>query len=359
MLEHLRNRPIAPVFETSKEKFNSRALKMMCILDHELEQTELYLEMTTMPKLKLQLLNLHSFASFKYFKYTLMKEAKVENKILKCKQCEVIGPYLIVLEHMAINHDFHVSAQLCMWCEKVGFQAHNNTSNSLDQCYESYLGKQQFSSTEYPAVIVSFYNLLEKMAKKLHARTIRREDFKSAKTEKKETLPLDQNDDSMSSKIVVSQQRKRHYKGTDDKQLEKLYKKAMCHFYKDNVHEYSASGSGLNQLPNVNSPMNIDTSRYTMPRSSSQFDSPSSTSQFSTMPPPPTIPEFQSMPLFGIPPPEIGFGNFISSVLNNIRDKQLKKRAKLEIKSIIYKYSVEDVNNQMTHQDSEDSDDSD
>lgn len=374
MLEHLRGRLIAPILETSNEKFNSRALKMMCILDHELEQSGLYLEMTSMPKLKLQLLNLHSFASFKYFKYTLMKEAKIDNKILKCKQCEVIGPYLIVLEHMAINHDFHASAQLCMWCEKVDYQTHSNTVNTLDHCYENYLRKQQFSSTEYPAVIVSFYNLLEGMAKKLRARTIRREDFKSAKTEHNETILVDQSDDSMSSKIVVSKQRKRYHKGTDNRQMEKLYQRAMYHFHKDNIDDYVApnmnaasskqpivSGSGMNQLPNFNSPLNIgiNTTRFTMTRPSPQFDSPSSTSQFSTMPPPPTVPEFQSMPLFGVPPPEIGFANFISSVLNNIRDKQLKKRAKLEIKSIIYKYSVEDVNKQMTHQDSQDSDDSD
>lgn len=374
MLEHLKGRPIAPILETSNEKFNSRALKMMCVLDHELEQSGLYLEMATMPKLKLQLLNIHSFASFKYFKYTLMKEAKIDNKILKCKQCEVIGPYLIVLEHMAINHDFHASAQLCMWCEKVSYQTHSNTSNSSDQCYENYLRKQQFSSIEYPAVIVSFYNLLDRMAKKLHARTTRREDFKSAKTESNETIPVDDTDDSMSSKIVVSKQRKRYHKGTDTKQMEKLYQKAMYHFHKDNIHEYVvpkmnvttsnqpiASGSGLKQLPNFNSPLNIgiDTTRFTMTRPSPQFDSPSSTSQFSTMPPPPTVPEFQAMPLFGIPPPEIGFANFITSVLCNIQDKQLKKRAKLEVQSIIYKYSAEDVNKQITHQNSQDSDDSD
>ena len=105
ILEHLASRPIAPIVDKSTEKSNTKALKVMCILDHGLDVAGLYTEIKATPKLMAQLLNIHSFASFKYFKYSLVKEAKKDNQILKCKRCELIAPYAVVLEHMAINHD--------------------------------------------------------------------------------------------------------------------------------------------------------------------------------------------------------------------------------------------------------------
>ncbi|XP_055317513.1 uncharacterized protein LOC129576422 [Sitodiplosis mosellana] len=372
LLEHLSGRPIAPIANVSEEKHNRNALKIMCILDYKLEKSGWYREMSTMKKRLMQLMNIHSFGTFKYIKYSLAKEAKIHGKVLKCKRCEIIGPYLVVLEHMAINHDMHASAVLCMFCEKDDLQAHN-TSDSLETCYNTYLDKH-LSGTYFPDGIVKFYDLLKKLARTLGVLSRRSKEFRNILVDSTETIPLEQADDSMSNQIVVSFPKKRTYKDTDSRPMEMLFQEAMIYFHKDHAPDYiddtlsvnatrpnqfmpNLFASDLNQSSNIHTRMNNgnDPTTFSMPRSFSRYDSsqmsspydlPSSSSQF-PVPPPLTLPELRPMPLFGISPEESHFGNFISSVLNNIQDGPLKKRAKLEIKSIIYKYSAEDVAKQM------------
>lgn len=141
LVEHLRGRPIAPVLNATIGS-NTNLLKILCILDYELEKANMYPEIKVMPKLMGQLMNFYPSSEFKYFKYNLSKEAKIGNKVLQCKCCELIGPYVIVLEHMAVNHNIHTSAKLCMFCEKDELQDHA-TSNTLDQCYDNYMTKKQ------------------------------------------------------------------------------------------------------------------------------------------------------------------------------------------------------------------------
>ncbi|XP_055299876.1 uncharacterized protein LOC129567244 [Sitodiplosis mosellana] len=382
MLEHLSGRPIASIVNASSEKYNSNALKMMCILDYQLENSGFYQdkEIVAMPKLMRQLLNVHSFASFKYIKYR--NAAEVNDKVLKCKYCQLIGPYLVVLELMVINHDFHASAVLCMWCEKDDFETHN-TSKSLDVCYSKYLEK--LSSIHFPAVIVKFYDLLKRLAKALDMKTDRSRYFKNAMFDSLETIPLDQTDDSMSSKIVVSMPRKRKYKDTDLRPMEKLYRKAMTYFYKDQAHDYIdstldvnststtqsmfrsfSSSSSSNRKSNVSTQMNIgnDSTKFTMPfpftrhdspKTPSPFDVSSSSSQFVT-PPPLALPDFQPLPLYGMPTQASCIGKSFLSALDNIPDEQMKKQATLEIRRIIKEFSAKDLAKQM-NEDSHDSDD--
>ncbi|XP_055297485.1 uncharacterized protein LOC129566022 [Sitodiplosis mosellana] len=391
ILEHLRGRPIAPIVNASSEKSDTKALKMMCILDYELDVSGLYPQIETIPKLKTQLLKIHSFASFKYFRYNLAKEAIINDKVLKCKHCELIASYLLMLEHMAISHNFHASAKMCMWCEKHELQDHI-MSNSLDACYTSYLSKHRFSSTQFPAVIVRFYDLLRKVARTLRIETHRTKDFKCARVDNEETIPLDRIDDSMDSKIIVSKPFKWKYKETDERFMEKLFQTAMAYFHEQKVGEYTCTttpdmnatsttqstaysfSSTVSRRSSVSSRMNIGvdsikfaipspSTRYDSPKSLSPFDMPSSTSQLAPIPPlslspPPLVTQLPSLPMFDMPLQELGFANFISSVLNSFHDDRLKMRAELEIKQIIYKYSAEDVAKQMTNnsQDSESDD---
>lgn len=51
--------------------------------------------------------------------------------------------------------------------------------------------------------------------------------------------------------------------------------------------------------------------------------------------------------MFNTPLKEKSFADFILSVVDSIQDEQLKKRAQLKIKSLIYKYFDEDVAKQM------------
>lgn len=212
MLKHLRSRPVAPIVDASIDKFNNtNALKIMCIIDYELQRSQLYLELEATPKLMKQLLNIYTFTPFKYFKYNLTKDVNIHGKILKCKNCEIIGPYSTILEHMAICHNIHASAKMCMWCEKMDFKAHNS-SNSMHQCYENYL--KNFSSIQYPGVIEKFYDLLKKVAAKIRTNIRRSKDFKNTMNAiSSEKIPIDQADDSMSSDILVFKPKKYPNKG--------------------------------------------------------------------------------------------------------------------------------------------------
>lgn len=138
----------------------------------------------------------------------------------------------------------------------------------------------------------------------------------------------------------------------------------MQYFYKEEAHAFFDATIDINITTNqskgkyASSTMRMNIENDSMiPHNhhgpSSQFDLPSSSTAY-TSPPPMTLPDFQ--PLFGMPlQAESTFGSFISSVLNNIRDKQLKKRAKLEIQQVIFKYSSQDVSMQMTEQHNNDS----
>lgn len=373
MLEHLRGRKIAPILNTSIGS-NTTALKMLCILDYEMEKANLYTEILAMPKLLGQLLSFHSFTQFHYFKYNLPMET--DGKVLKCKYCELIGPYLIVLEHMVINHNFHANARLCMWCDKLELETHN-VSHTLDQCYGNYLFKSKFATIHYPTVIVKFYDLLRKVAQKLRVRTIRQKSFRNAMdSSSSEMIP--HTDDTIDRNIVVYRPKmcNRTFKNVNDDAMEILYKNAMKNIYKERAVEYI----GVNSI-NIN-PMTADFNTSTSSQSSTarkqvnagndsinstmfqtlgeidsslQFDMPSSSASQYTPTASSTFAEIPPWPQFGMPTQESTFAHFITSVLDNIQDEHLKKRAKLEIKQVIFKYSAEDTSKQMT-KDGQDSD---
>lgn len=104
VLEHLKNRPIAAVRNVLSERDSIDALKLICILDYELEKANLYAEMAAVPKLSEQLLKFYSLSSFKYFSYKLEKFL-LGKRLLRCKVCQLVGPYVTVLEHMVISHN--------------------------------------------------------------------------------------------------------------------------------------------------------------------------------------------------------------------------------------------------------------
>lgn len=365
LLEHLQSRPIAPIVNGSKETTNLSALKVLCILDHQLEVNELYPEMNEMPKLMGQLLRFHSFGSFRYIHYKLPKHVNVDDKILKCKQCELIGSYPLMLNHMTINHNIHISAAQCLWCEKATLQNHLE-ENSLDRCYENYLEKQQFSSIKYPNVFEKFYNLLKKIAQKLGVKVARKEDFKNARTVKRfETIRLDQSDDSMSNRIVIYNSQKYPYKYFNVTVLDSMCQDAMKFFHHENAHQFleniiatnrSSMTNTLTRQPSISkqsepNQSTDDDTRYDPPKSTSFFDMPNLSSMDfaqTQSSQPQSMPEYPSMSIFGAPTYEFGFGHFISSVISNIHDETLKKRAKLEVQQIVFKYSGEDIMKQMS-----------
>ncbi|XP_031628575.1 uncharacterized protein LOC116344248 [Contarinia nasturtii] len=375
LIEHLKSRPIAPIYDALNEKYHLTVLKMLCVIDYHIDISGMYAEIDKMPKLLSQLLtSKNSFASFKYYSYKLPTNVKIENKLLKCKHCELLAPYSTTLEHMAFCHDFHVNVNICVWCEKCDYHQH-----SLEECYEAYMAKHQFSSTFYPPVIPQFYRMLKRVAKKLRVNITHSQYFKNASNKHLETIPLDEDDDSMSRDIIVFTA-KRTSRVLDANELETKFQKAMqyfhinfCHFNDGNINaipsasRFKNTGNNNASMWNVFGPSsttngstrnfgtdevtfetNQPSTSFESANSTSQFNVPhSSTSNFYSMTP---SPQPQS-PIFSeVPSGEQNFSHFIGSVLHNIRDQALRKRAKLEIQSIAFKYCAEDANKQLTEE---------
>lgn len=257
LLNHLLSRPtIASVVRSSNKICNVNALKLMCILDHQLEIMDLYPEITVIPKLSDQLLKFHSFVSFNYVTYKL-PNYMFGNKVLQCKHCGLIGPYLLVLEHMVISHNVQANAKRCMWCERLELNSHV-TQNSLNQCYNKYMenisnnnNNQQFGSVKYPKIIKTFYRLVKTLAKELHAKNrfgehIITNDAHENNKNHESILPINatntNNNNSMnhedSYSIDTNLNYYQHHKEINSIALDVLYKKTMVHFYGVDAHEY-------------------------------------------------------------------------------------------------------------------------
>lgn len=347
ILAHLQSRPISPIVNASKETDDVRALKMICVIDHHLEINGAYPELRAMPKLMGELLNLHSFGSFKYYKYHLPK-LTFDYKILQCKRCELIGPYQTVIEHMVICHNLHLTPSTCMWCEKVDVQQHIYDS-TLEQCYQAYVPR--FSSISHPPIIKKVYKVLEKLATTLNVRTIRRENFKNSHKVKEFDIipPVDQSDD-IDHHIIVFRASKRAHKGPADDALEKLFRNAIQHFYGSAVNELffvqdnndmppppkRPSLDNVKHSADLIAPIQISTAQAP-PQSIPQI------AQVYSMQPIPMIENQTKSPIGD----DFAFMNLMLSVLENINDAQLKHQAKLEIQRITFEYSAQDVMKQI------------
>lgn len=376
------------------------SLKLMCVIDFQLENNRLYRSLQAVPKLMEQLLNFYSFGAFKYYKYKMARHFNIRN-VLKCKQCEFFGPYLVVLEHMTINHNIHVNTNLCMWCEKTDLQTHIS-QNTTDQCYRDYVNK--FSSVYYDPVIPKFYELLEKLATKLNVKVYRRETFKNNHTSKRFEIisPNDQSND-IDPKIIVFRARASE-KDIDVAALEEQYQTAMeslydatacAQFFDDNKPSPSKRTRGtkrrhvgssvgcktrgqiltvplLPQLGQVNSTqtMAVDGNQTATVRAG-QLNQHLVVTGESTVAQSPFHP-FQHYNQVNLTQPTLFSGSqpaqplhpmvsneaeddrkdndclkFVKSLLKNMKDPQLKIEARYQIQKDAIEYSTKDLNHQL------------
>lgn len=89
LVKYLLHRPIASILEKSTEKNDLKALKVMCVIDFEMDKRGYYVQMEKHHKLKEQLLNFHSFGSLQF--YDCRVNAGIGSRVLQCKFCELIG----------------------------------------------------------------------------------------------------------------------------------------------------------------------------------------------------------------------------------------------------------------------------
>lgn len=170
---HLQKGPFASIFEYSNEKTNPIALKLMCIIDYNTQRMELYQRMLAAdPKLLTQLMQFHSYGLFKYYDYQV--DQVIGKHVLKCKFCELIGPYRCIATHLAINHDTHIELTRCAYCNRIELKKHFG-EDLLHKCYAKYLQQNAIQLDETVCSIVSdFYGMLKEIAVKFKISTDRK-----------------------------------------------------------------------------------------------------------------------------------------------------------------------------------------
>lgn len=176
---HLLQRSFANVFNNLRnqdEKNNPIALLLMCALDFEVEKRKLYARIanTQCPKLLLDLMGFRTYKSFFYYEY--QNHGQLESKYLKCKFCELYGPYVLILTHMTINHDEHIGLVMCAYCDQTELKDHFR-NGSIQACYEQYLQKPDVADVIgddlIPKIVTEFYGCLKFLSIKLGVHTRR------------------------------------------------------------------------------------------------------------------------------------------------------------------------------------------
>lgn len=260
---HLRGRPIARIFEKSNEKDNAIALKLMCILDFQMEQLNLYTEIqSTNPKLLGLLLQFSSFASFRYYDYAVKKE--FGPRILRCKFCNLVGPYASILSHMAINHNTHVGMKFCLYCNRVELEKHFD-ENSLDQCYQNYYQRNEWHDfecgTKVLGIVVKFFGMLKRLSKKLEIYSMRQKQYTGLGYRAVEKLNQDYGDDFPNECMVFKHTTRKNVKDLSTSiGLDVEFNRAVSHFYdnRDNIRSTT-------QRQQTNHVASIDDQRQNIP----------------------------------------------------------------------------------------------
>lgn len=230
---HLRGRPFAEIFEQSHEKDNVIALKLMCILDFQMEQLNLYTKIqATKPKLLGLLLQFSSFASFKYYDYAVKKE--IGARVVRCKFCDLVGPYANILTHMAINHNTHVGMKMCLYCNRVELENHF-TEKSLDPCYQKYLRQNETNDGKFNPkvleIVTGFFAMLKKLSKTLDIHSVRQKQYTGLGYRAVEKLNQNYGDDFPNECTVFKQPARKVKDISTSLGLDMEVHRALSYFY--------------------------------------------------------------------------------------------------------------------------------
>lgn len=176
---HLLRRPFADIFNNLRnpdEKDNPIGLMLMCILDYQADKLKFYTRIaeTQHPKLLLDLMGFRTYKSFFYYEY--QNHGQLENKYLKCKFCDLYGPYVLILTHMTISHDEHIGLVYCAYCNETDLKTHFN-DGSMQTCYERYKQKPDVADVIgdnlIPNIVKKFYDSLKNLSMLLGVHTRR------------------------------------------------------------------------------------------------------------------------------------------------------------------------------------------
>lgn len=343
--EHLAKRKIAPIVARSDESNDEVALKVMCVFDHFLEKSDLYSHLRKQPQLFNQLLNFKSFATFNYWRYFVPMNFS-KKYVLMCRICKLVGPYHLILSHMAITHNTHIGSKQCLWCNETETKMHIE-DNTLQQCYDKYLLKNRFQSDRASiAVIQIFYNTIQNIAKRLGVLRFRKPDRFSGIGRKVKLPKVDKEGDI--DDIVVVYENNSNIT-IDLEKLDTLFKKVIEYFY--------GGSKGCEFLPNIQSrkrTFNTSCPAVTvkkekpndeqLPSKSSKSSTPSKSNRNST---PSTSPAPSNQTqnennhnLSAESPSEqstMKIGSIIDHIIESIPEEKMKRNAILKVHSVALK----------------------
>lgn len=335
--EHLQKRDIAPILAQSKEQDNEVALKMMCIIDHALIKRGFYSQMKTQPKLIQQLIGFKSFSSFNYWKY--LKPLKFPSDyVLECWNCKLVGPYYLILSHMATTHDTHVGCKKCLYCKSVDTKVHIE-DNTLQRCYENYLTKNAIDNANYPNFIVKFYDMLQELAKILRVLHTRNDVYTGKGRKKKESWFDIDNEGYIDETVFVFENNAKTI--VDLNKLDMLYTKVIEAFYgAEQGRQFLINVLPSKRKCSENGPGSAKKIKPNIKESSSPSSKSSTPLETST---PKSTKATTSTKTND---EETEFMNSIMTFLSNLDDKE-KKRAKLEIQVVALNYSTKAIEKKM------------
>lgn len=233
---HLKRGPFATIFDQSNEKTDSIALKVMCIIDYNVQGLDLYRRMEAAgPKLLTQLLKFHSFGQLKYYDYIVGSE--IGKRVLQCKFCEFTGQYGLVLTHMAINHNTHIGLKTCVYCNTMDLKTHFG-SETLTECYNSYLQRNGIQwNEEVCNIAAEFYDMLKRISYKLGVHTARTHGYHGKGFKSVERLEAGYDSD-IDENVTVFKYRSFKSKIRNNparlNDLDKMFQRAMNHLYGGN-----------------------------------------------------------------------------------------------------------------------------
>ncbi|XP_031624058.1 uncharacterized protein LOC116341249 isoform X2 [Contarinia nasturtii] len=188
LIAHLKKSHFRPIIDVSKETHSIKALKLMCVIDFHVDQKGLYEKMKSHPRLLEQLLQFYSYEAFKYYNYKPNQNVQdiIGAKVMRCKLCKLIGPYVQILIHMAITHGQHIGLKKCAYCMR---QEITSDSHSMENCCRKHLDTYEIDeNSDIIFIVDEFYNDLKQIATDLDVIILRKDDFTGTGYAKKETV---------------------------------------------------------------------------------------------------------------------------------------------------------------------------
>lgn len=207
------------------------------------------------------------------------------------------------------------------------YQAHL-FEHTAKECYEVYLAKKQIQNQKYPKVVVDFYSMLRSIGSALEVKIKRTEVFAGIGYKSQDYL-LDMDDEGdMDQSLLVYSSKRKNKREINTFKLNQLLRKAMEHFHGSDAHTfYSAFSHTLYADP-------VDDVLDSNARPSKATKTSHNTCVTAESRPPNTASRNTSQ----------AFAAYMAAELDDIENRDVKRRTKRLIQEVIANGQEEDRN---------------